>query len=694
MKKQLLCVAVLLLGFSFISNAQTSNNEKAAREWIKSHAKELNLTSDTNLNLRFARKGLAGETLRFQQMVNDVPVFESEVLIHFNPNGEITHTSTNNIDKNITLSNVVPSISSQDALSIAYKELKSTGTISFQESKLYVYNKTGAPRLAYKITIVCDDKPGDWEIFVDANTSGVISSKDVSLNHHKTEIVSNEKKTSAQKENGFERKALKSPNAFVTGSGMVFNADPLSSAHVTYGGNYVDNNDATNASLDAARVSVVLPEIDFTAGVYRLKSSYIDILDFENPKRGLFTQANNAFNFTRDVDGFEAVNSFYHLDKSMRYINETLGIACRPQQNSGVLMYDPHGLNGQDNSHFIPSSDRIAFGEGCVDDAEDADVVLHEFGHGIHDWMTGGAASSSEGLGEGSGDYWAQSYSRSLNQWLTTDAAYHYMFSWDGHNECWGGRITNYAAVYPSGLTGTIHTDGQIWATSLMKIYDVIGRTKTDKAFLEGLALTNGSSLQQNAAVAVRQAAIDMNYSCADIKVFTDKFTQTGYVMPAIPLRINCPGTQIVNADAGGNYTVPNFSALANAINSNCDAVVTQSPAVGSVVGVGTYTVTMTATSGTSVNCAFSLVVQSNLGVQDIVKNSFVIYPNPASSSITIKGDGFDNEEVEIYNMLGQKVIQRALIANESTLDISKLANGVYSIYFVNAKVSRKFVKQ
>jgi hypothetical protein len=41
-----------------------------------------------------------------------------------------------------------------------------------------------------------------------------------------------------------------------------------------------------------------------------------------------------------------------------------------------------------------------------VDDAEDADVVLHEFGHAIHYWITGLKSSSSQGLGEGSGDYW------------------------------------------------------------------------------------------------------------------------------------------------------------------------------------------------------------------------------------------------------------------------------------------------
>lgn len=125
--------------------------------------------------------------------------------------------------------------------------------------------------------------------------------------------------------------------------------------------------------------------------------------------------------------------------------------------------------------------------------------------------ITGLKSSSSQGLGEGSGDYWAMSYSRSLNQWASNEPQYNWMFSWDGHNECWNGRITNYTKKYPSGLTGTIHTDGQIWATALMRIYNRIGKEKTDRIFLEGLSMTNSSSNQQTAAIAVRQAAIDLS---------------------------------------------------------------------------------------------------------------------------------------------------------------------------------------
>lgn len=696
MKKILLTILFCTLCTLQFVTAQVSEKEAIARQWIKSNFKELKINSDSDINLRFVRKSISGETLRFQQMVNNIPVFDTEIVIHFDLNDQVSY-SDHNITKDVVQINTIPQITRDNAIAIADKEIGVSGMVTFQEIKLFVYNKLEETKLVYRTVTSFEEKSGTWEVIIDAIDGKILSVKDIAI-YCGTECTSNHNHNS--KASGvskhFMPKEVTSTLAFQPGTAMVFLSDPLSSARVAYGGNYSDGNgqgDTDTAELNAQRALVNLPEIDNTGGTYLLKSSYVEIKNIENPNKGLFTQTSPDFLFTRNADGFEAANVFYHTDNNLRYINETLGVTCRPLTNGGILWYDPSGLNGADNSYY--SNGRLVFGEGCVDDGEDGDVIWHELGHGLHDWVTGGSLSQVNGLSEGSGDYWAQSNSRSLaNQWTSSDAAYHWMFNWDGHNACWGGRTTNYTPIYPGGLVNQIHTDGQIWSTVNMKIWDVLGRTKTDRAFLEGLALTNSSTNQQNAAIAVRQAAINMNYSCADIKVMTEKYTAAGYVMPAISLRINCPGTQTVTADGSGNYTVPSFASLANAINSNCDAVITQNPPVGSVVGVGTHVITMTATSGASVNCNFNLVVEASLGVDDVIKNTFSIYPNPASTSIIIKGENFENEEIEIYNMLGQKVLGKNLITNESTIDISNLANGVYVVYFINAKASHKFVKQ
>lgn len=672
--------------------AQKSENEITARQWIAAHSQELDIQPYHNFKLTFVRKGLAGETLRFQQMLHDVMVYDSEIVVNFNLNNEIAFCS-NNYDKTIENININATFSDKEAILVSNTNLNNTnGKIVIQNTKLVVFNFNNTTKLAYRITTQIDNKAGDWETFVDAKTGALLSLKNIAIDFHK-------KTKKSSKKIGQYKNQKMIPTAFTSGTAMVFDFNPLATSHQSYlvGSNYADNEDATNESLDAARTAVQLPQIDLTEGVYRLRSQYVDIADFELPNKGLFTQTTNNFSFTRDNDGFEAANAFYHLDQSMRYINETLGVLCKPLLNNGVFQFDPSGVNGDDNSHYTPSTNQIAFGEGCVDDAEDADVILHEFGHGIHDWLTGGHSSAATGLGEGCGDYWAMSYSRSKNLWTAAEPAYHYVFGWDGHNECWNGRITNYTKTYPqttSALT-QIHTYGQTWSTSLMKIYDVIGRAKTDKAFLEGLTLTNSSSNQKSAATAVRQAAINMNYACADIQVMTDKFNAAGYTLAAVPLSIKCPATQNVNVNASGTYSVPNFSNLSNAISANCAAIVTQTPAIGANLVAGTYSVSMTATGATAVSCNFSLVVSGALAVDQVVKiKNFAMYPNPALSILTISGEFQANESISVFNLLGQKMLEKVINSKTETIDVSKLTSGIYILYFKVSKTVEKFVKQ
>ena len=54
----------------------------------------------------------------------------------------------------------------------------------------------------------------------------------------------------------------------------------------------------------------------------------------------------------------------------------------------------------------------MTFGTGGVDDAEDAEIILHEYGHAIQDDQVPGWGQHEEGsaMGEGFGDYNAASF--------------------------------------------------------------------------------------------------------------------------------------------------------------------------------------------------------------------------------------------------------------------------------------------
>jgi Zn-dependent metalloprotease len=524
-------------------NAATipGTTEEKARDFLRNNLEILRLDDENlqDLQLQKVRTSQAGTTVRFQQVYQSIPVYKATLAINISPKDQVVFLM-NSYRPGIDNLNVEPVISASTARSIGYDYLSPAAPFSFESNRLVVYSNKGSHRLAYEVIVAPQSPTGEWEILVDAHTGQIFKVVDRALYyaHGDSGEESEETNNTPEEYPACDHAAALPPPAPVNGVGNVFNPDPLSSAGQTYAGQYVDNNDNNNASLTAELFNFTLRDIDLTAGTHSLRGPYAEIQDFENPNRGLFSQASSVFNYNRQQNAFEAVNCYYFIDMSMRYINDTLMCNIMPFQYTTGVRVDPHGLNGADNSHYLGGSGRVAFGEGGVDDAEDVDVVLHELGHGIHDWVTGGNLSQVNGLSEGSGDYWAASYSRSLNQWASTDPQYFWVFDWDGHNPFWNGRRTDYPNTYPGGLVGQIHTDGQIWSTCLMRIWNAIGRTQMDKAFLEGLGMTNGSTNQQDAAIAVRQAAINMNYPISEINTMTTILTSCGYILPPFPVQM------------------------------------------------------------------------------------------------------------------------------------------------------------
>ncbi len=72
-------------------------------------------------------------------------------------------------------------------------------------------------------------------------------------------------------------------------------------------------------------------------------------------------------------------------------------------------------------------------------------------------------------------------------------------------------------------------------------------------------------------------------------------------------------------------------------------------------------------------------------------EQSVSLYPNPASKSVTLKGiQGFEN--LSIVDMYGKKVIEKTIRQDAETIDISTLANGIYTIQ-LNSNGKRKTLK-
>jgi hypothetical protein len=219
--------------------------------------------------------------------------------------------------------------------------------------------------------------------------------------------------------------------------------------------------------------------------------------------------------------------AYYHLDAMQRWY-QALGFA---DANHRAQVVDPHGLNGQDNSKFVPSVHRIALGEGGVDDAEDAAVLVHEYGHAtqydiLPTWGIGGHTGA---MGEGFGDYLANSYAWAHFPQRVRD--WNGVFQWDGHNEFWPGRrALDTTMHYPEHATGAVHRAGTLWCSALTDALYALGdRRVMDTLVLDHHYALTGSATMADAANAILASDVAI-YGGAHLERLVEVFGRWGMV--------------------------------------------------------------------------------------------------------------------------------------------------------------------
>ena len=80
----------------------------------------------------------------------------------------------------------------------------------------------------------------------------------------------------------------------------------------------------------------------------------------------------------------------------------------------------------------------------------------------------------------------------------------------------------------------------------------------------------------------------------------------------------------------------------------------------------------------------------STIGIEDVAGNPIKVYPNPAIGSINIE-NGFADIPLytRIFDNLGKTVIEKNIIGNLNTIDISALSEGIYFITLHNNRVAQ-----
>ena len=317
--------------------------------------------------------------------------------------------------------------------------------------------------------------------------------------------------------------AAKPPSGSSTGVGSVFVSNPVQSLGDE---SLTDQKDADAAVPAAAYHTVTLTNLD---GSGFLSGDYANVVsETGNPA----FSPTNTFVYTRHQDEFEQVMAYYWITQAQLYIHSLgFGETRRPIDNR------PQNVRinqlGADNSFATDHpKNELRFGKGGVDDAEDAEVILHEYGHAIHFSQNFSFASEEAGaISEGFADYWAVTVSDVVAQSLGVREREPLpcVADWDSTSytstvpHCL--RRVDLNLHYPADLNGEVHHDGQIWSRALWDIRQSLGNVKADTIILTGSFDFPGTTMTDLATSTVAAAQQLYGKAAADAtrKAFTDR---------------------------------------------------------------------------------------------------------------------------------------------------------------------------
>lgn len=497
-----------------------------AREFLKRAAPEGRWsTSLKDLRLSSETRRSRSRHQTWEQVFNGIPVAGRTVRINMDAEGRVTMAASafQPVNADPQDFDVRPRLTADEAAQAALQFL-ADGHGAHATPRLVVHAPE-SPVLAWEVVVWPEEEPAEFRAFVDARTGALLAWIDTAVSKH-----------------GAVSGHPDVPQVRTDGSGYVFDPDPLFASGSAYAPPYLDNNDATNAALDAVRKVVTLPDLSQDAqGKWVLQGPYVRIVGHNTAGTEVYVppamDSPDDFFFDRADDRFEAVNAYYHIDKSQRHV-QSLGFTDLQQNGVDV---NPQGLT-RDDSFYFPDRNMIVFGTGGVDDAEDPSVLIHEYGHALLNAAAPGLLNFLEGraLHEGFSDYWQASYYRHLVETGQTGRSdWRWVFLWDsGEGGIWTGRYLDHMGIYPRDVCVTsgsgscsIHDDGRLWATTLMEVWDDLGRTVTDRLVLASHYYLESSSTFADAARAVVQADLDY-YDGAHTDVLIPVFSARGLIDP------------------------------------------------------------------------------------------------------------------------------------------------------------------
>ncbi len=425
-------------------------------QFLRDQAEALGLSENAldELVVQSVRTSPVGVHVEYQQVRDGLPVFNGGVEVHRDRSEDPAAVHNQYVPGTSAVSRFpfYDSQAIQDVLrTTARQKLRerdpSPGSLQLRQTRLGYFYDGRETHLAYRTVVTREHDPRPYRLVVDANSGDAL-----------------------QFQRLFFTRPLPGGNVFRPSNAIYASGDLT----------LTDRND-TNEGFSDKYTEVPL-ETTPRNGYHYLANDTVVISDWSGNGRIPLRQLRDSggdFYVERRPDTFEAVMAFKYISDNRNRVGR-LGF-------DGLLIDTPLEVDinvdgiGY-NAYFSPigpTGDPVqAYSDSGVDKAEDADIIVHEYGHYLH-WDLSNSAYLVNGFqpkaqAEGFADYWAATNTPDVHD--SSDSAL--------QMPCMGEWGSNYVLslipsrehclrwfdrdlVWPDDRVNEIHLDGRIWSKAL-----------------------------------------------------------------------------------------------------------------------------------------------------------------------------------------------------------------------------------
>ncbi|NJD77619.1 MAG: hypothetical protein FIB08_11070 [Candidatus Methanoperedens sp.] len=409
--------------------------DESVRHFLMEYSALFGIRNDLS-DLKFTTKvyGIGTSHIRYQQYHEDVPVTCAFTSVHPNEKSRIIMVKNNYhpvipLDTKGILERGIPK---EKAIKIVNSFFNAGTRLKRDTSaELVIYPKDEQYYLAWKVCISLKRPSEGYHVYVNVEDGKVIN-----------------------KINIFKRKTI--------GKGRVFIPNPIVALK--------DQSPSPDSDIsEDYYIPVVLRGLD---GSGFLRGEYVDTCD--TPVRAYETSL--LFYYKRGDSRFCEVMAYYHIDSFQRFIQK-LGFKniCNRQVKVNACA---EGVG----SYFDPDTGAITYGSTRIPDAEDADIIIHEYAHAIMECQTHFFGMTDEGsaMEQGFGDFLAACYFSEEGDGFNREC----MGEWSGIGNVLNCvRRVDSQKYYPEDFrgVGNCDSDSEIWSAALWDMYLALGGNSKEK---------------------------------------------------------------------------------------------------------------------------------------------------------------------------------------------------------------------